>query len=474
MQLANTGQPIKLFKWKKLLLAAFGTFFLVFLVASTVYLYPLLNLWLKTYIAFLNPTEVNQLNYRNALQDEAFVGRDFPKSFIPTLSVFDKSEKILEQNLKESANVSELPQGVTIIQKGKLGEYITSSSVSRVAGIEKEAIKNRYFIKAENQKELLGIKGKEEVEALIKENFGKLVNALRENQTLTYFPTEFSVSDKSLLNGLSVQSINTHSDYKIISDENKVVIGQVKIFMENCSGSNVLNLVFNIKEKTLEFGGINLFINALCKERFTEVNGVVTGTCTDCTWFPVNKTFALRPDYETELVYLDTIPGGQFFSKAGYSDLLDLNSALQNSGFSLAINSGYRSYYTQAYLFEYYVSIEMANGATRAQAELIANSYSARPGHSEHQLGTAVDIANSVCGDFTANCEGNTSLYNWMLENAQNYGFVLSYPHDRVAETGYVYEPWHWRWIGKEMAQEFWNLRGDMSVNTFLYNKGRY
>lgn len=474
MQPENTEQTVRLSKGKKFLFGALGTIFLGFFVASTIYLYPLLNLWLKTYLAFLNPTELNLENYNNALQEQIFLSRKFPKSFIPTLSVFDKLETTLEQNLKESAIVSDLPQGVIIIQKGVLGKYITKSSVAKVAGLEKESIQNKYFLKAENQKEINGTKSKEETEALIKENFEKLVNALRENQTLYYFPAELNVNDKSLLNGLSIQSVNTYSDYKIVSDKNKVKIGQVKIFMENCSGSNTLNLVFNINEKTLEFDGINVFINALCKERFTEVNGEIVGTCEDCSWFPVNKTYALRPDYETELVYLDTISGGQFFSKAAYSDLLDLNLALQNSGFSLAINSGYRSYYTQAYLFEYYVSIEMANGASRAQAEIIANSYSARPGHSEHQLGTAMDVANEACGNFTAECAGNSSLYQWMLENAYNYGFVLSYPHDRVAETGYVYEPWHWRWIGRELSREFWDVRGEISVNTFLYNKGRY
>lgn len=455
-------------------MAVLATALLIFLVISTIYLYPLANIWVKTYIAFLNPTKENFVIYQKALKDNSFIERNYPDKFIPSLSVWDDVIQNSVENSKETTLLPQMPEGITVIRAGELGKNVVQKAVAKFSGLKKETILDKYNYLPVNQKEIVGTEPFSQTETKVKENFSVLIKSLNEDTQLSYFKQEILVSNKALLDGVSILSVNLFKDFKFVTNGENIRIGILELEMDNCSGYNTLNIFYNMVQNSIEFGDVDGFVNRLCLKRFEDVNGEITGTCADCTWFPVNKIYALKSSFEPQTVFLDTIPGGQSVSKAVLSDLLDLNAALHNAGYFLAINSGYRSYYTQAYLFEYYVSIEMANGATRAQAELIANSYSARPGHSEHQLGTAIDIANSVCGDFTANCEGNTSLYNWMLENAQNYGFVLSYPHDRVAETGYVYEPWHWRWISKEMAQEFWNLRGDMSVNTFLYNKGRY
>jgi D-alanyl-D-alanine carboxypeptidase len=77
---------------------------------------------------------------------------------------------------------------------------------------------------------------------------------------------------------------------------------------------------------------------------------------------------------------------------------------------------------------------------------------SARPGHSEHQLGTTADISNADVGYRLTEEFGETPAGRWLAENAWRYGFVLSYPEGAEAVTGYKYEPWHFRWVGEAAA----------------------
>ena len=103
--------------------------------------------------------------------------------------------------------------------------------------------------------------------------------------------------------------------------------------------------------------------------------------------------------------------------------------------------SSYRSYQYQYNLYNRYVSTDGVEAA---------DTYSARPGYSEHQTGLAVDVYNGK-EDFT-NFE-KTKEYNWMQDNAYKYGFILRFPKDKVLETGYQYESWHYRYVGKEIAK---------------------
>jgi len=123
----------------------------------------------------------------------------------------------------------------------------------------------------------------------------------------------------------------------------------------------------------------------------------------------------------------------------------------------IVAQSTYRSYTDQGRVYQ----VEVAQvGAAQAERE------SARPGHSEHQLGTAVDfttkrLAYDLQDSFGAAAEGR-----WLQANAPQYGFVLSYPQDKEAETGYMYEPWHWRYIGVAAAQRY--VPSGMALNRWL------
>lgn len=132
--------------------------------------------------------------------------------------------------------------------------------------------------------------------------------------------------------------------------------------------------------------------------------------------------------------------------------------AAEAEGVSVHVNSAYRSFKTQYGLFYRYAS---------DHGVLAAERFSARPGQSEHQLGTAVDFSgtNSDFSDGFA----DTSQGRWLLANAYKFGFALSYPRDNEEITGYIYEPWHYRYIGVELAKE-WKESG-LTLIEFLRTK---
>ena len=96
----------------------------------------------------------------------------------------------------------------------------------------------------------------------------------------------------------------------------------------------------------------------------------------------------------------------------------------------------------------------MAAGYTRASAEAETGRSIAVPGTSEHQLGLAVDLKNTY------------STYNWLAANSWKYGFIVRYPDGDTALTGIYYEPWHFRYVGKELAAELFEL--DMCLEAYM------
>lgn len=119
--------------------------------------------------------------------------------------------------------------------------------------------------------------------------------------------------------------------------------------------------------------------------------------------------------------------------------LEDMLDSAQEDGVDLMVLSGYRSFAEQTTLKQTY--------ATRYGTG--ANAFSADQGYSEHQLGTTVDFTNKTAGENLSGFEG-TSAHAWLVKNAYKYGFVMSYPENN---DHYVYEPWHWRFVGKDLAR---------------------
>ena len=141
-----------------------------------------------------------------------------------------------------------------------------------------------------------------------------------------------------------------------------------------------------------------------------------------------NKTYSLPDSY---------YPGG--LTDETYAAFSAMISAAAADGFTLYCKSGFRSYIDQKIIYNDYAARD---------GQALADTYSARPGHSEHQSGMALDI-NSTSSDFAYTPEGK-----WLAENCWDYGFIIRYPADKVEITGYMYEPWHVRYVGKTVAAE--------------------
>lgn len=120
--------------------------------------------------------------------------------------------------------------------------------------------------------------------------------------------------------------------------------------------------------------------------------------------------------------------------------------------------SAYRSFEKQRTLF---------NDAALRYGKESADLDTARPGHSEHQTGLAIDVSSTKNGnmlDFE-----NTDSFNWMVNNAYKYGFILRYPKGKEKIHGYVYEAWHYRYVGIEVATDMYNNYSDLTYDEYYY-----
>ena len=147
-----------------------------------------------------------------------------------------------------------------------------------------------------------------------------------------------------------------------------------------------------------------------------------------------NKAMKLRSDAATAL----------------FAMMLDMSASGIDDVF---VTSAYRSYAYQDDLFDKYVAGHMAEGMSEEEAVAAALEYSARPGTSEHQTGLCVDFMTSTMTDLDESFE-DTAAFKWLQENAYKYGFILRYPTDKTDVTGYKYEPWHYRFVGRTAATE--------------------
>lgn len=167
-------------------------------------------------------------------------------------------------------------------------------------------------------------------------------------------------------------------------------------------------------------------------------------------YFYVNKDEenTLSASYEPNLVQL---PAAYSYGKTIYVDeriyepTIAMLDAAYADGIDIVVGSGYRSYQTQE---------ETYNGWVADLGEEEANKVSAKPGHSEHQTGLAIDIMqngfDSNC--YLETCFENSEAFTWMQQHAHEYGFILRYPKGKESITGYSYEPWHYRYVGVDLA----------------------
>lgn len=160
-----------------------------------------------------------------------------------------------------------------------------------------------------------------------------------------------------------------------------------------------------------------------------------------------NKTYSLPSSYN---------PGLTNETSGAFNQMkIDAKSM----GLNLEIISGFRSYTSQSTIYNNYVS---KDGREKA------DTYSARAGHSEHQTGLAIDI-NSLYTSFE-----NTEEGKWLKENSYKYGFILRYPKGKEEITGYMYEPWHYRYVGTKLATKLYNNGSWLTIEEYFGITSQY
>ena len=160
-----------------------------------------------------------------------------------------------------------------------------------------------------------------------------------------------------------------------------------------------------------------------------------------------NKTYALPSTYGKGL----TSETQNAFNK--------MKADANKQGLHLWIASGYRSYYDQKYIYNNYV---------KNDGQKIADTYSARAGHSEHQSGLAFDL-NTISDSFAFTNEGK-----WVNDNCYKYGLIIRYPKGKDNITGYMYEPWHLRYVGVELATKLYNNGSWSTVEEYFGIDSKY
>lgn len=165
----------------------------------------------------------------------------------------------------------------------------------------------------------------------------------------------------------------------------------------------------------------------------------------------VNKQYKLPSDYQPQNLVVPNVPFSfsgtpekKYMTSEAAKALEEMFAEGERNGVQLVAASGYRSFTTQQQLFTSYV---LRDGYE------IANQFSAFPGESEHQTGLAMDVTSREVNLDITRAFGETKEGKWIQEYAHNFGFIIRYSEENEAITGYNYEPWHLRYVGKEVAQ---------------------
>lgn len=144
----------------------------------------------------------------------------------------------------------------------------------------------------------------------------------------------------------------------------------------------------------------------------------------------------------------------------------EMLSAAREAGFTITVTSAYRSREYQKQLFDAAVESYLARGMTKKEALRLTKRYHALPGESEHESGLAADMHHLSCATLAF---ADTAEYRWLSENAHKYGYILRYPEGKESITGIAFEPWHFRYVGREAAEEIY--RSGLCLEEFLKEK---
>lgn len=258
--------------------------------------------------------------------------------------------------------------------------------------------------------------------------------------------------EPNLLKGVSATDNSKEKiEVTIEGDYNTEVVGEYTLTykaVDNSENESTKTIILTVKEnpnvkvsKTSKGNTIKNYYGV------TYIDNVVV----------VNKTYSLPKNFAPN--NLKTLNG--YIKVVDYvkKAFNELKSDATSIGLNIYASSGYRSYTDQKYIYNNYVKID---------GKKQADTYSARAGHSEHQTGLAIDL-NTINSSFA-----NTSESKWLKENCYKYGFIIRYPKGKEKITGYTYEPWHIRYVGKDLAKKLYNKGNWITIEEYFGIDSKY
>ena len=214
------------------------------------------------------------------------------------------------------------------------------------------------------------------------------------------------------------------------------------------------------EEKNVDIKEAIKCVNANIDNKF--YTNIVNTDLSKGTLILVNKYNRLSSSYSPDLVTMSSNYSreGQRMEKEAYEHFKEMVDAAKKDNIKIYNISAYRSYSSQSSLYTMYSN---RDGVTKA------DTYSARPGHSEHQTGYATDI---ICSSSGCKFEERKE-YEWLKDNSYKYGFIIRYPKGKEYITGYTFEPWHYRYVGTEAAKYIYehDITFDEYYEVFVKNK---
>ncbi len=169
---------------------------------------------------------------------------------------------------------------------------------------------------------------------------------------------------------------------------------------------------------------------------------------TDWELILVNRSNPIPKGYDVKLTQLRN---NQSVDSRIYPSLQKIFDDMRAAGLTPVISSSYRTAEKQQSLLDEKIADYQKEGHSDKEAEKLAKAWVAVPGTSEHQLGMAVDITST-----DRNSQNPSIIWEWLMKNSYKYGFILRYPEDKEEITNTIYEPWHYRYVGKTAAKEIY------------------
>ncbi len=346
---------------------------------------------------------------------------------------------VLEYENNIEVDVNEKIYNLDAIKNIKNGKIITKRELVNTTKLGKVKVTfqvENFFKKRVKYKYIVNVVDKEAPKIIFK---NELESEIGEEIDLLKDVTVEDNSKENIIPQVEGEyDINKSGDYKLY------------YIAEDTSGNKAKEeFVLHIKEKNVEkqitsndnqgatFFTTSKGFKGVTKNGVTYIEGYLV----------VNKTYTLPSSYGNGLTNATT----EAFNK--------MQAAAKADGLNIYISSGFRSYSYQKTLYNNYVNRD---------GVVAADTYSARAGHSEHQSGLAFDV-NTINDSFA-----NTEEGKWLNDNCYKYGFILRYPNGKSDETGYQYEPWHFRYVGVELAEKLYNNGNWITVEDYFGITSRY